>query len=259
MNILMCPPKYYDVKYQINSWMDITNKPKKSLAVNQWQSLYRTIHHYGAQCIIIPPRENLPDMVFTANAGLVCDNKVVLANFAKPERKKEEKYFENFFIENNYEILKLDNNFEGNGDSFIFHDTLFLGVGSRTTLRVADKIMEFFNLNKLVPCELVKDEYYHLDTCFCPLNNKDIIFIPTAFSKKTQKMFQDFNFISLESKNTPKFICNTVVINDHLIMPRPDCTFSENKLTELGYFLHYLEMSEFIKAGGAAKCLTLKI
>ena len=70
MNILMCKPTFFDVDYQINPWMRQERPVNKARAQSQWQSLYQTIQRLG-KIDLIEPQQGLPDMVFTANAGLI--------------------------------------------------------------------------------------------------------------------------------------------------------------------------------------------
>ena len=69
--ILMCPPKYYGIEYEINPWMDRTRVVDTRLAAKQWDTLHALILECGAQIELAEPVEGLPDMVFTANAALI--------------------------------------------------------------------------------------------------------------------------------------------------------------------------------------------
>jgi N-dimethylarginine dimethylaminohydrolase len=47
----------------------------------------------------------LPDMVFTANAGLVWENKFIVSNFRHNVRQEEARHFESWFASRNLESL----------------------------------------------------------------------------------------------------------------------------------------------------------
>ncbi|MDE4996963.1 hypothetical protein NAH08_13110, partial [Francisella tularensis subsp. holarctica] len=66
--VLMCRPTAFDVVYAINTWMEVNNKPNKTLALKQWQNLYETYQNLGVKINLIEQGENVPVMVFTANA-----------------------------------------------------------------------------------------------------------------------------------------------------------------------------------------------
>ena len=75
--ILMCPPNYFSVDYVINPWMSgLTEPPDIKKAHEQWNQLKDNISQY-ADIEIIEPQPDLPDMVFTANAGVVSGNKAI--------------------------------------------------------------------------------------------------------------------------------------------------------------------------------------
>ena len=73
-SILLCPPVFYDVKYSINPWMKGENV-NNALAMQQWFQLKNTLHHMGIKIHLIDQHPDLPDMVFTANAGTIKDIK----------------------------------------------------------------------------------------------------------------------------------------------------------------------------------------
>lgn len=261
-NILMCRPDYFDVVYEINPWMKKEVRPDKTIALQQWTTLHHYIIRLGGFVNYIPPEPNLPDMVFTANGGLVHDNRVAIPRFANPERQQETIHFRHHFRKNGLQILDFeeDEYFEGNGDAFIFNGTLFVGSGSRSVAKVGWKLVKFFGLRKMVICDLVDLDFYHLDTCFCPLSDNDVLLYPKAFSAETLQAFstEKLNFIEVSEEDARRFACNSVVLGKHVIMPHgsPEAF---KKLTGRGYTPHVVEMSEFMKAGGAAKCLTLRV
>ena len=115
--ILMCPPDFYTVDYVINPWMDgMEGSLSLELAKQQWLDLKAGIEK-GAEVVTIDPQPDLPDMVFTANAGVVYGNKAIASHFMPHERRPEEQFFKQWFRENGFDLLDLDDNigFEGAG------------------------------------------------------------------------------------------------------------------------------------------------
>lgn len=97
LRFLMCSPHYYEVDYVINPWME-GNIHRSSLekAQEQWQGLYQKISE-RASVDLVKPQPGWPDMVFTANAGLILGDQVVLSRFLHPERQGEEPFFKEWF------------------------------------------------------------------------------------------------------------------------------------------------------------------
>jgi hypothetical protein len=49
--LLMCAPSAYDLLYEINAWMHLSDKPDKTLAWKQWEQLYQTLtERVGVSC-----------------------------------------------------------------------------------------------------------------------------------------------------------------------------------------------------------------
>ncbi len=97
-HLLMCPPRHFAVTYSINPWMDPQSWADRGgnlrgKAQHQWADLRDALTAAGALVETIDPTPELPDLVFTANAAVVLDRKVVLSRFRYPERQKEEAIF----------------------------------------------------------------------------------------------------------------------------------------------------------------------
>lgn len=262
MKLLMCRPDYYGIEYEINPWMNIQHKADHQIAINQWETLYKTIKECGADIDLVTPVAGLPDMVFTANAGLLYKNKIILSHFKFKERQNELPFFKSWFEKAGFDIaniIKKDTPFfEGAGDALLAGDKLFVGYGFRSERRFYDDIT-FFNHNKLIYCELINPYYYHLDTCFCPLNNELAIWYPDAFTTDSQKnMSAQIKLLPVAEEEAKKFACNAVVIDKHVILPA-GCPQISNVLETYGFTIHPLAMGEYLKAGGACKCLTLQL
>ncbi len=160
---LMCQPSFFDVSYIINPWMR-GNVKATSLqrAEDQWQRI-RDIIARVADVELVRSRPGLPDMPFTANAGLVLDDKVVLSHFLHPERQEEEPHFERWFCDNDFAILKLPSSipFEGAGDALIDskRPVLWMGHGHRSSLEAMKYLRRWLDL-EVLPLRLVDERFY---------------------------------------------------------------------------------------------------
>ena len=259
--LLLCPPDYYGIEYEINPWMDRRRNALPVLAREQWGRLRETLQSLGCQVESIDAQPKLPDMVFTANAGLVAGNKFVPSNFRFPQRQGEQPHFEEWFLRQGYKLDRLPDHliFEGEGDALACGELLFCGYRFRSDIRSHQALGEI--LGRLtISVELTQDKFYHLDTCFCPLPDGSAIWYPPAFDEYGQKAIRHHvaNLIEVSPEEAAHFACNAVVVGQ-------DVALADNSLKlcaalkERGYRTHQLGMSEFIKAGGACKCLTLFI
>lgn len=258
-SVLMCHPEYFTVSYDINPWMTsqiglVDNEKAKEQWFELLNAISKTIPVY-----VLKGEEKLPDLVFTANAGFVFNKTVILSKFAKQERQLEEQIFQSWFNSKEFTVVQPKQNYEGEGDHLI--DSLgrhWVGSGFRTDKKVKKELEAFLN-HKVNMLELVDARWYHLDTCFCPLPNGELLWYPNAFSENSQNLIRK-NFtktIEVSIDDALSFCCNCVCIENSLFLPKTKNVKID--LDNLGYSVNEFELTEFIKAGGAAKCLVLKL
>ena len=259
--ILMCPPDYYGIEYEINPWMNrkVGSDPTESL--RQWWALRDTLRSLDVRIETVEPVKGLPDLVFTANAGIVYRDLFIPARFRYGVRQGESPHFESWARAAGFQILNLPEgyNHEGAGDALFCGETLFAGYRFRSDVRshqwVADKLGV-----EVLPMELVDPRYYHLDTCFCPLAEGEAIYLPGAFDDYGRSVMKDriAGLIEVSAEEAVSFSCNAVVVGRNVILNEGVPKLSK-ALEHAGYTVHPLRLTEFIKAGGSAKCLTLRL
>ncbi|MEK6772553.1 MAG: arginine deiminase-related protein [Bdellovibrionota bacterium] len=259
-SFLMCPPLHYKISYSINPWMNRENQPNYKLAWKQWVDLYQLIKTLGAQVTLLKPTLN-PDQVFSSDAGIVFNNIFFSSTFRFAERQNETSYWMQWFLEQGYQTLSLRKNggyLEGSGDAFVVRDSLICGTGFRSTLTAAYECAEALALRP-EPIKLSDRRFYHLDTCFSKLTDDLALFFPKAFQPESCRRLENLlECFAVPEEEALRFACNIVVIDRDLILPS-GCPKTRDLLENLGFRTHEVEMSEFIKAGGASKCLSLKL
>jgi N-dimethylarginine dimethylaminohydrolase len=261
--LLVCRPDYYRIEYEINPWMRMSNAANPERAARQWQALMQALERSGALLEYVPSVSGLPDMVFTANAGVVIGRRAVPSRFRHPQRQREERHFEAWFREQKYEVFTLAEGlyFEGAGDLLGFSDVLFGGYRQRTDIRSYARLSEIFE-REIIPVELVDGRFYHLDTCFCPLSGGQVLYYPPAFDPYAQTVIADRlgpkRRLTVPEHDALRFACNAVCLGKQVILP-DGCEETMTLLRAQGYEPHAVELDEFMKAGGSAKCLTLAL
>ncbi len=257
--LLMCAPTAYGLKYEINPWMSLRRQPDIALASRQWQALYRLLtEEMGAEVELIPQAVDAPDMVFTANGGLVRAGRCLISRFRNPERQVEEPFFADWFAAQGYEVLRMPDtvSFEGEGDALFAGDTLLAGYLKRSDIRAHRLLADTFEV-EVLSLELVDDRWYHLDTCLFPLDAETVVFCPEAFDSYARTVLRDrFHTIEVSREEALRFACNAVLVGSHIVLPS-GCPSLTRTLEMRGYTVHSVDLSEFLKTGGAAKCLTL--
>ena len=259
--ILMCPPDHFGIEYEINAWMDKTKQADRPLAVNQWLDLREKLEQAGANIELISPVKGLPDMVFTANAGLVFHDEIILSRFKPEQRRGEEPLNQAWFEANGFRVRTLpdDTFFEGAGDALFCDDTLVAGYRQRSDARGQQLLGELLGCH-VIPLELVDPHYYHLDTCFCPIEPGVAMYFPGAFDEYGLKVLRANvkTLIEIDADEATHFAANAVVVGK-TIVTNSGCEKMHSKLAAAGYKPVGTPLSEFVKAGGSAKCLTLRL
>src|SRR5262249_20982892 len=132
--ILMCPPDYYGIEYEINPWMSRSRGSTPERARRQWQRLHEKLCGLGVRVELMVPQPGLPDLVFTANAGLIFGNRFFSSRFRHEVRARETPYFDAWFAAHDFKVEHLPEGrfFEGAGDALFCGRTLFAGYRIRS-------------------------------------------------------------------------------------------------------------------------------
>lgn len=259
----MCEPRFFEVCYVINPWMEGNlGKVNRELAKEQWENLYGIVSRL-ASVSLIEPVSGLPDMVFTANAGLVRGKEFIVSSFRHEERQPEANLFENYFTSRGYNVRHLQENtiFEGAGDAlFDSLGKLWVGSGIRSESHALAGIIEALNV-EACGLELVDPHWYHLDTAFCPLPGGQVLAYEKAFAKKSVEAIRNAfgnGVIWVSEQDAENFACNAISIGQSVILHRVSAEL-KSVLAQRGFEVIEADVSEFMKSGGACKCLTLEL
>jgi N-dimethylarginine dimethylaminohydrolase len=240
---LMCPPTLYDVDYVINPWMaGNVHASSRTRAAEQWQRLYEAVSKI-ARVELVEPEPGSPDMVFTANAGLERNGIVAISSFFHPERQGEEPYFRRWFRQAGYTLVDIPRAtpFEGEGDALFSTDgrCLWAGHGPRTALSSHRALRDTWSI-PVVPLHLIDPRFYHLS----------LHRIEAYYSPEKRIIVREADAIC--------FACNAINVGRTIVLNKISGKLS-SELQHLGFKVIQVELTEFLKAGGAAKCLVMKL
>lgn len=259
--ILMCPPDYYGIEYEINPWMSRSRGSDRAVARRQWEGLRAVLAELGVDIALVEPRQGLPDMVFTANAGMVYRDRVFLSRFRHDVRQGEVEHFRRWLEAEGFSVEELPDGmyFEGAGDALFCGETLFAGYRIRSDAAAHQYVAAQVGC-RVIPMELVDERFYHVDTCFCPLEPGVAMYYPAAFDDYGRRALAEHipTLIPIEPDEAERFAANAVVVGNSVVL-NTGCPRLEAALTARGYTCRTTPLDEFIKAGGSAKCLTLRL
>ncbi len=273
--IMLVDPVHFHVDYVINPWMQPSvwaENPAlyRARARSSFESLRAALSGCGARVEVIEGVEGLPDMVFPANAAVVLDGRALVARFACPERQGEEAVFfralQTFAtggLLREVSMLPEQCFQEGAGDAIWDRGRalFWAGHGQRSTLAGIRALADFFG-RPIVPLELATPQFYHLDTCFCPLSGGEILYYPPAFTAASLAAIHAHVAPAQRLKATREdaaaFCVNAVNIGRDIVMAQPP-GHVRSMLEERGYAVHGVDLSPFILSGGGAYCMTLRL
>ena len=274
-HLLMCPPRHFAVTYSINPWMDPRSWADRGVnlhgeAQRQWAGLRDALTTAGAVLETIDPTPDLPDLVFTANAAVVLDRKVVLSRFRFPERQKEEAIFAAAFAALRArgivdDVCQLPSGIilEGAGDCIwdARRRLFWLGCGFRSDASAASFLKQQLGRPALT-LPLAQPRFYHLDTAFCVLPCGSLMYYPEAFTPAAQATIDAHvapeHRIALDCADAERFAANAVCVRNSIVLS--SCSKPlRSALHERGYTVVQTPLQAFLRSGGSACCLTLRL
>ena len=266
--ILVCPPTYFGVEYVINPWMaGNVGAASASVAQRQWDAFVSILDDL-CDVTSIEPRPGLPDMCFAANSGVVLGERFVPARFSVAQRGLEAGLYRAWAEDAGFDIAELDDEtvFEGEGDALWWPAAdgpplLWAGYGVRSSLEAHRSLAERLRV-RVVSLRLIDPRFYHLDTCFVPLPEGRLIYYPPAFDERSRQLIESMvspeRRIEVGGEDACGFACNAVRLGDTILASHATGEL-RGRLEAWGYQVVTTPLTEFIKAGGAAKCLTLTL
>jgi N-dimethylarginine dimethylaminohydrolase len=267
---LMCPPEWYDVGYVINPWMaGNLHRPTRDQAFAEWRGLYAALQQI-ADVKLLHPRAGAPDMTFVAHGAVVNYGVAALASFAHPERQPEEEHLRHWLEEAGFLIWKTprETAFEGEGDALFAPDgsRMWAAHGARTCRYSHRHVADAWH-TPVTSLHLVDPRFYHLDTCFAPLSGGHVVYFPGAFDADSLEAiagaYAPEMRIEVSESEAAHFACNLINVAGQVVMHETGYSAQVNsvaaRLRGHGYRVSEVPLGEFLKGGGAAKSLVLRL
>ncbi len=213
------------------------------------------------------PVEHLPDLVFTANAGVVNGRQFVPASFRHPERQGETAHDAAWFAAHGFAI-----DVAARATWCTREPATPCPFGTRASLvlvsayRFRSDAALACRLSKLTGApvrsvELADERLYHLDLTFCPLDDRRAMVAPLGLDPYGRKVIDALvpEPLVLEDDEALAFCANSVVVGrqrDHALVP---ASARSGRWSRGASPSRVAPVDEFLKAGGACRCLTLAL
>lgn len=262
---LMCPPQWYDVDYAINPWMASNlHRSSRDLAFTQWKALYEALQSV-ADVRLLHPEPGCPDLVFLAHGAVVHHGVAALSSFSHNERRSETPHLRAWMEQHGFLLWNTprETAFEGEGD-VLFNATgteLWAGHGVRTCRSSHRHVATAWHV-PVHSLHLVDPRFYHLDTCFAPLAGGYLLYYPGAFDAASLELiegvFPTTKRIPVSESDATKLACSALSVGNRIYVGEVSDSLAAS-LEAHGFDVERLALGEFLKGGGGAKSLALRL
>jgi dimethylargininase len=227
-------------------------KPNYQLALIQHQNYIKALSQCQVEVTILPPIESHPDSCFVEDVAVLTQTYALLTRPSAPSRHGEVNEIEDiihcFFKKTNR--INLPGILEG-GNILQVDNHFFIGLSNRTNEEGAQQMMRSLSQHGYTTSVIPLKEFFHLKTGIsyldkgCVLVRGELINHP-ALSSLKQIIIDPYE----------AYAANCVTVNGTVLMAQgyPN---TKKAITDLGYPVIELEMSEFRKIDGGLSCLSL--
>ena len=293
--VLMIEPEFFDVEYVINPHMEsMIGSVDKNKAWVEWLALKSQFEKWGLYVHPIKGVKGLPDLVFCANQcfPMWAENtgaSFLMGAMRSPMRRSEVPYLNQVLAHKGYPIHTLfptshgneasqavENDgtqiemgdidlpplfFEGMGD-VQWHperSLIWAGHGFRTSLLALEALALFTGI-PIISLHLQDERLYHLDTCFCMLDEQTVMIYPGAFDEAGLELIHHYFDVVLEidkRETLYSFACNATAVAGKRILLPSDSPKTARLLASRGFTVVELSTHEFLKSGGSIYCMKM--
>jgi N-dimethylarginine dimethylaminohydrolase len=253
-------PSQFKITYAINPWMNPKNKVDKAVAQKEWDAVHDAYVKLGAEVEVFEPLKGWPDSVFVGDSIFLYGKQAFASRFRYPERSGEVGPILERFESKDYDIIHMPEGlfFEGNGEMMAWGDKIIAGYGVRSDKKALDFIestlgVEVIKIRVMPP-------HFHVDTCVCPLDENTIAYVPLGMDEDSVAILKglDANLIEIDNAEALLLACNSMALGKQVILSTVKAPLFSEALAKAGFEPMPLDLTEFAKSGGGAKCLTLE-
>ncbi|ETP70160.1 dimethylarginine dimethylaminohydrolase family protein [Planococcus glaciei] len=260
-SVLVCPPHYMEIKEVIN---DVQKRYQKEnidteKATQQHKQFVKALQENGVAVELLQPSEQFPEQVFTRDIGFTVDDTVFIGEMASSIRQGEEAELEKWLKSQQIRFESLGCNRVEGGDVIIDHDTLYVGISSRTSKTAIQELQEKLPRFNVVPISF-DEKYLHLDCVFNILSPTEALIFPEALDAETIKMLaKRYTLLKVNAEEQFALGTNVLSIGNRRVFSQPQNKKVNHLLKKHNFNVIEVDFSEIIKSGGAFRCCTMPL
>ena len=219
------------------------------LAGRQWDAYVAALADAGWGIVEVPPAPDHPDSVFIEDTMVLWGDTAVIARPGAPERTGEVAAAADIIAGLGFRTVAITEpaTLDG-GDVLKIDDTMYVGVGGRTTESACEQLAEHLDATVVpVPVSLV----LHLKSAVTALPDGTVIGFPPLVDDPYA--FDDFLPVPEESG------AHVVVLDEHTVLMAASAPATAELFRERGLTVVTVDISEYEKLEGCVTCLSVRL
>lgn len=259
--VIVCEPQFMAIDEIINECQKqfIHENINVTRALNQHHDFVAKMRAQGVDVITLSANESYPEQVFTRDIGFTLGNQTFVSEMASSIRQGEETILEKWLDAHHLPFEKLSEHYIEGGDVIIDGNTIFVGMGDRTSKYAIEHLKADLPDYDIVQIPF-DPKYLHLDCVFNILSPTDAVIFPQALSAETVDMLaKRYYLIEVTPEEQFTMGTNVLSIGNKKVFSLPINKNINEKMRAQGYEIIEVDFSEIIKSGGSFRCCTMPL
>jgi dimethylargininase len=205
----------------------------------------------GADVVLLPELNDLPDSVFVEDTAIVLDSVAIVSTMGAESRRRETAAMTPVLRRyRTVQALGEPATLDG-GDVMRVGNTLYVGQTARTNRAAVDQLSKTLGPAGYRVIGVPLTKCLHLKSACTALGSHQVLINPDWVEIQ---LFQGLDVISIDPDEP--FGANAVSVGRHLIVPA-SAPLTRQRLVNAGFQAVAVDISEFEKAEAAATCLSI--
>jgi dimethylargininase len=228
-------------------------KPIYSKAIAQHQFYVDALKLCGLEVNVLDPCEDYSDSTFVEDVALITPKCTIITRPGAKSRRGEVNQIipvlENQF--NNIETIESPGTIEA-GDIMMVDNHYYIGLSERTNLQGAEQLIALLFKHGHTGSTVDLKDVLHLKTGLSYLENNKLVVCGEFINNPDFSGFEQIQIPVSES-----YAANCIWVNDNVIIPS-GYPLTKEKISNAGYNVLEVDVSEFKKLDGGLSCLSLR-
>ncbi len=227
--------------------------PNYELAITQHKNYIKALQKCGLEVLVLEADEKYPDSTFVEDVALLSKECAIITNPGADSRKGEtenmREVLKKFYT--NIEEIKTPGTVDA-GDIMMVGAHFYIGLSDRTNNNGAKQTIKILEKYGMTASTISLEKVLHLKTGLAYLEHNNLVASGEFLIKKD---LQSFNIIKIEEADS--YSANCIWVNDIVLIPKGFPKTKET-ISQVGYEIIEVDVSEFQKIDGGLSCLSLR-